>query len=114
MSKHKSLQFDLPCLLRYKGGKVRSTAARAWISRKIKSQVFKSNVYLGDGFVHVLSTGTRHRAAALEFSVAHLVARIKGTVNPLLMPSTQLDLPMGCAPVLAQPRETSTTTENDC
>jgi hypothetical protein len=53
-------------------GRKRTVAARAWISRKVNGGIFYSNVSLGDGRTRTLSTGTRNRPEALEFSLCHL------------------------------------------
>lgn len=64
------------------GGK-RSVTARAWIWREHRGAVFHSKVYVGGRRVHVMSTGTRNRVTALEFSRSHLLSLLSGGASPL-------------------------------
>lgn len=70
--------------LRQKGapGRRRTITAKAWISRRGKGDPFKSNVYIGSGRVHTLSTGTMLRSQALEFSRSHLISALTRTATP--------------------------------
>ena len=58
-------------------GRKRTVTARAWISRKETQGVFYSNVSLGKGKVHVLSTHSCDRSAALRFNHSHLMSCLK-------------------------------------
>lgn len=64
-------------------GRRRTVTARAWISRRSRHSVFVSNVSLGDGRVHSLTTGTHRREQALSFNRTHLLSRLsRSTSSP--------------------------------
>ena len=54
-------------------GRRRSVTASAWIARRQKHGAYYSNVYIGTGRVHSLSTSTMDREKALAFNRCHLL-----------------------------------------
>ncbi len=87
-------------------GRKRTVTAKAWISRRVRGGEFLSNVSLGDGRVHVLTTSTRRRSRALSFNLAHLLSKLRPLpVNPSdpSDPSDQSDLFPSSTPESSQP-----------
>lgn len=88
---------DLLPRIKGKPGRPRTVSAHAWIDRKNARAPWKSNVYVGNGRVHVLSTSTMDRAKALDFNRAHLLHSLQSKIAQSHPTESQIHLELGVA-----------------